>query len=206
MQINWCGDGVPEAKKGLFHTHSSAVGKFLRGAHVVISARNEVRHGSHSFGHVLMFPSKGDVDPVLIMSRVEAASGTNYTAQKEAPRAFEAITPVGTNYKPVGKVDIAALRATSTPSVPSAAKPPPPPSAPRPAFGGLKPATTAASLYGRVPASTAPVTPVDAWDEEMPSSSPPPSAPPAASRGPAFPTTARPTFSALVSQYRVSET
>lgn len=43
VQINWCGDGVPEAKKGLFHTHSSAVARFLRGAHVVLSARNEVR-------------------------------------------------------------------------------------------------------------------------------------------------------------------
>lgn len=43
VQINWCGDGVPEAKKGLFHTHSSAVAKFLRGTHVVINARNEVR-------------------------------------------------------------------------------------------------------------------------------------------------------------------
>jgi hypothetical protein len=42
VQINWCGDGVPEAKKGLFHTHSSAVARFLRGTHVVISARNEV--------------------------------------------------------------------------------------------------------------------------------------------------------------------
>lgn len=42
VQINWCGDGVPEAKKGLFHTHSSAVANFLRGTHVVISARNEV--------------------------------------------------------------------------------------------------------------------------------------------------------------------
>lgn len=43
VQINWCGDGVPESKKGLFHTHSSAVARFLRGTHVVISARNEVR-------------------------------------------------------------------------------------------------------------------------------------------------------------------
>jgi len=46
VQINWCGDGVPEAKKGLFHTHSSAVARFLRGTHVVISARNEVRWSS----------------------------------------------------------------------------------------------------------------------------------------------------------------
>lgn len=42
VQINWCGDGVPEARKGLFYSHSTAVAKFLRGAHVVISARNEV--------------------------------------------------------------------------------------------------------------------------------------------------------------------
>ena len=42
VQINWCGDGVPEAKKGLFHTHSSAVARYLRGTHVVVSARNEV--------------------------------------------------------------------------------------------------------------------------------------------------------------------
>jgi len=42
VQINWCGDGVPEAKKGLFHTHSSAVANYLHGSHVVISARNEV--------------------------------------------------------------------------------------------------------------------------------------------------------------------
>ncbi|KAG8958213.1 hypothetical protein FRC00_002942, partial [Tulasnella sp. 408] len=41
VQINWCGDGVPEAKKGLFHTHSTAVAGFLKGTHVVISARNE---------------------------------------------------------------------------------------------------------------------------------------------------------------------
>ena len=49
VQINWCGDGVPEAKKGLFHTHSSAVARFFRGTHVVISARNEVRHRFHFF-------------------------------------------------------------------------------------------------------------------------------------------------------------
>ena len=42
VQINWCGDGVPEAKKGLFHTHSGAVARYLRGTHVVVSARNEV--------------------------------------------------------------------------------------------------------------------------------------------------------------------
>lgn len=56
VQINWCGDGVPVARKGLFHSHSSAVANFLRGTHVVINARNEVcylalfihRHTHHS--------------------------------------------------------------------------------------------------------------------------------------------------------------
>lgn len=42
VQINWCGDGVPQARKGLFYSHSTAVANFLRGSHVVISARNEV--------------------------------------------------------------------------------------------------------------------------------------------------------------------
>ena len=54
------------------------------------------------------------------MSRVEAASGVNYTAKKEAPRRFEPIAPVGTAYKPVGKVDIAALRASAPPPAPAA--------------------------------------------------------------------------------------
>ena len=48
VQINWCGDGVPEVKKGLFHTHSSTVARFFRGSHVVINARNEVGHSLHS--------------------------------------------------------------------------------------------------------------------------------------------------------------
>jgi hypothetical protein len=54
VQINWCGDGVPEAKKGLFHMHSSAVARFFRGTHVVINARNEVRHFLHSHNFPLI--------------------------------------------------------------------------------------------------------------------------------------------------------
>ena len=42
VQSNWGGDGVPEAKKGLFHTHSGTVARYLRGTHVVVNARNEV--------------------------------------------------------------------------------------------------------------------------------------------------------------------
>ena len=152
--------------------HSSAVEMLLRGAHLVINARNEVRHELYSFGYVLIFSSKADVDPAVIISRVEAASGSKYIAQEEAPRRSEPIAPVGPNYKLIGKADIAALRGTPTPSVPLAARL----------------AMAAASLYGRASAVSLP-----------------PSAPPAASRVP-FPTTARPTFSDLVSQYRARVT
>ena len=44
------------------------------------------------------------------MKRVQSASGANYSFHKETSRKFEPIAPVGTNYKPVGQVDIAALR------------------------------------------------------------------------------------------------
>ena len=43
VQINWCGDGVPSARKGLFYSHSNSVSNYLRNAHVVVNARNEVR-------------------------------------------------------------------------------------------------------------------------------------------------------------------
>ncbi|KAF8524517.1 hypothetical protein JB92DRAFT_2827005 [Gautieria morchelliformis] len=39
--VNWCGDGVPEAKKGLFHTHSSTVSHQLEGTPVVVDASTE---------------------------------------------------------------------------------------------------------------------------------------------------------------------
>ncbi|KAI0348788.1 hypothetical protein OH77DRAFT_1371773, partial [Trametes cingulata] len=163
VQINWCGDGVPVARKDLFHTHSSAVANFLRGTHVVINARNEA-----------------DVSPDLIMARVEAASGAHYSAQKEAPRKSEPIAPVGTNYTPVGKVDMAALRKgagsspAAPPPAPAAAKPPAPaaaravPLAPSPAPG-----------LGKAPVANK--APADAWPDEADSFAPPPP-PPAASR------------------------
>ncbi|KAK0202311.1 hypothetical protein DFS33DRAFT_1339060 [Desarmillaria ectypa] len=181
VQINWCGDGVPEAKKGLFHTHSSAVGRqLLHGAHVVLSARNEE-----------------DVTPELIMKRVEAASGARYTAQKEAPRKYEPIAPVRSSYTPVGRVDIAALKATKTTPSPSAATSRPPlPNTSRPTFGASKPTTaSAASLYGRTVTASKGPAPADAWPEENPviTAPPPPPPPPPASRPPVLPTAPRPT-------------
>ena len=55
------------------------------------------------------------------MSRVETASGAKYSTHKEPARKFEPIGPVGTNYTPIGKVDINAIRKEA------AVKPPPPP-------------------------------------------------------------------------------
>ncbi|KAJ3558512.1 hypothetical protein NM688_g880 [Phlebia brevispora] len=166
VQINWCGDGVPESRKGLFYSHSNAVSNFLRGSHVVISARNEA-----------------DVSPALIMSRVEGASGARYSAHKETARRFEPIAPVGTNYVPVGTPDIAAMRrGPATRSVPTAAPVAPPP-APKPASPAIRSIPLAPSSFagfGRSPIVNRVSAPDDDWD--APVSKPPP--PPAASRPP----------------------
>ncbi|KAG9084727.1 hypothetical protein FS749_005003, partial [Ceratobasidium sp. UAMH 11750] len=100
VQINWCGDGVPESRKGLFHTHSSAVAAFLKGTHVVVNARNEA-----------------DVSPALIMKKVNDASGAKYSFHKEAPKRVDPIAPVGSSYKPIGAPDVAAMRKGAKPDV-----------------------------------------------------------------------------------------
>lgn len=116
------------------------------------------------------------------MSRVEAASGAKYTAQKEAPRAYQPIAPVGTNYQPVGKVDMAALKRNVPPPLnPSTATKPvvsstvtrSVPLAPSPAAG-----------LGRAPLAGAGRTtaPAGAWPAEAPSTPAAPPPPPAATR------------------------
>ena len=107
------------------------------------------------------------------MSRVEAASGAKYSAQKDSPRRFEPIAPVGTSYKPVGKVDIAALRAEAAQSAPK----PVVPSAPRPTFG-----SSSASGFGKAPIVGRSPAPADAWPDEAPAAAAVPPPPPAASR------------------------
>jgi drebrin-like protein len=112
------------------------------------------------------------------MSRVESASGANYSSHNEQSRKFEPIAPVGTNYTPVGKVDIATLRkgpaAGPSGGVPTlVAKPP-----------IIK---SAAPLYGGAG------TRVDAWPEETASSIQPPPPPPPPP--PAIPSAPRPAFS-----------
>jgi len=44
------------------------------------------------------------------MKRVRDASGSKYSVHKEPVHRAEPIAPVGTNYTPIGKVDIGALR------------------------------------------------------------------------------------------------
>src|SRR5688572_27967960 len=103
------------------------------------SSKRGVYGGHYTLGH-LINPVQSDVSPALIMKKVEAASGAKYSAHKEAPRKFEPITPVGSSYTPIGRLDIAALKIAPTP----ASKPAlPPPS--RPTVG--RPPVSAGSLY-----------------------------------------------------------
>lgn len=116
------------------------------------------------------------------MKRVEAASGAKYSTHNEPTRKFEPIVPVGTNYTPVGKVDMAALKKTPAP----AAKPV---LLTRPTFGA--PASSAGSLYGKAASSGS----AAAWQEEKTTKTM--ATPPTSTRPPTVPATTRPTFSAM---------
>ncbi|XP_019110937.1 drebrin-like b isoform X3 [Larimichthys crocea] len=80
--INWTGEGVKDARKGLCANHVSSMANFLKGAHVTINARAEE-----------------DVEPEAIMQKVAKASGANYSFHKESSR-FQDSGPQG----PVGSV------------------------------------------------------------------------------------------------------
>ncbi|KAM4616421.1 drebrin-like b isoform 1-T1 [Polymixia lowei] len=80
--INWTGEGVKDARKGLCANHVSSMANFLKGAHVTINARAEE-----------------DVEPEVIMQKVAKASGANYNFHKETNR-FQDSGPQG----PVGSV------------------------------------------------------------------------------------------------------
>ncbi|KAM4579058.1 drebrin-like b isoform 2-T2 [Fundulus diaphanus] len=81
--INWTGEGVKDARKGLCANHVSAIANFLKGAHVTINARADE-----------------DVEPEAIMQKVAKASGANYSFHKEASNRFQDSGPQG----PVGSV------------------------------------------------------------------------------------------------------
>ncbi|XP_055742892.1 drebrin-like protein B isoform X2 [Salvelinus fontinalis] len=80
--INWTGEGVKDARKGLCANHVSSIANFLKGAHVTINARAEE-----------------DVEPEAIMQKVAKASGANYSFHKESNK-FRDAGPQG----PVGSV------------------------------------------------------------------------------------------------------
>nr|XP_029493700.1 drebrin-like protein B isoform X3 [Oncorhynchus nerka] len=80
--INWTGEGVKDARKGLCANHVSSMANFLKGAHVTINARAEE-----------------DVEPEAIMQKVGKASGANYSFHKESNK-FRDAGPQG----PVGSV------------------------------------------------------------------------------------------------------
>ncbi|XP_029685048.1 drebrin-like b isoform X5 [Takifugu rubripes] len=81
--INWTGEGVNDARKGLCANHVSSIANFLKGAHVTINARTEE-----------------DVEPEVIMQKVAKASGANYSFHKETSSRFLDSGPQG----PVGSV------------------------------------------------------------------------------------------------------
>lgn len=90
--INWCGEGVPENRKGLFPPHSATVADYFKVYHVSIQARSE-----------------DDILPDAILRKVMDSSGSKYgTASSRAP---EPIAPVGTTHKPVGTPDIRGMQA-----------------------------------------------------------------------------------------------
>jgi hypothetical protein len=130
---------------------------------------------------------QSDVTPALIMSRVEAASGAKYSTHQERPRKYEPIAPVGTNYTPIGKVDIASLRkgpsdSTSGGRGGESARF----GAPRPSVGYTP---SAASSYGRTVVQGS--APVGSWPCEP--SAPTPLPPPTAPHSPMIPLAPQPT-------------
>ncbi|KAG0227524.1 hypothetical protein BGW42_002916 [Actinomortierella wolfii] len=94
--IGWCGDGVPESKKGLFNTHLADVSRFLKGYHLQINARSE-----------------DDVTPQQIMKRIDEASASKYSYHKETAKGRDLITPLQSAYKKTEIPDIAALQRSS---------------------------------------------------------------------------------------------
>lgn len=94
--INWCGEGVPETRKGLFPSHSASVADYFRAYHVSINARTE-----------------HDVEPAVIMRKITDSSGSKYNAAGAAANTHPGgpITPVGTSHKPVGTPDIRGMQA-----------------------------------------------------------------------------------------------
>ncbi|KAG8441005.1 hypothetical protein GDO86_006659 [Hymenochirus boettgeri] len=81
--INWTGEGVKDARKGVCANHVSTMANFLKGAHVTVNARADE-----------------DVEPDSIMEKVAKASGANYSFHKENKKSPEGPQgPVGSVYQ-----------------------------------------------------------------------------------------------------------
>ncbi|KAL2911976.1 actin binding protein [Polyrhizophydium stewartii] len=133
--IAWCGDGVPVAKKGLFHHHVNDVVKYFKGFHVQINARADV-----------------DVEPDVIMKKVKDSSGAKYSVQQDVERpSVSQPPPVSSAPKPLY---------SSTPSAPASSISPRSSygSAGAPSYAPTKPVYGAAAASGStkpaVPATT----------------------------------------------------
>ncbi|XP_061584841.1 drebrin-like b isoform X2 [Cololabis saira] len=81
--INYTGEGVKDARKGLCANHVSSMANFLKGAHITVNARADE-----------------DVEPEVVMQKVAKASGANYSFHKETSSRFQDSGPQG----PVGSV------------------------------------------------------------------------------------------------------
>ncbi|XP_056592488.1 drebrin-like a isoform X1 [Triplophysa dalaica] len=88
--INWTGEGVKDARKGVCANHVHSMGTFLRGAHVTINARSE-----------------DDVEPSAIMEKVSKGSGVNYKTLKGSNQNSDYEPPgrVGSAYKKISALD-----------------------------------------------------------------------------------------------------
>ncbi|KAM4676219.1 drebrin-like protein [Discoglossus pictus] len=81
--INWTGEGVKDARKGICANHVRTMANFLKGAHVTVNARSDE-----------------DVEPEAIMEKVAKASGANYNFHKETSRGSDVPQgPVGSVYQ-----------------------------------------------------------------------------------------------------------
>ncbi|KAJ3103463.1 hypothetical protein HDU96_009243 [Phlyctochytrium bullatum] len=117
--MSWCGDGVPVSKKGLLNSHLNDVVRYFKAFHVQINARSE-----------------DDIEPGLVMKKVQASSGAKYGIhQEKAPKAPEVIAPVGSVYQPVRTAPKSLNETTSVTaySSPTASAPPPEPAYRNPA-------------------------------------------------------------------------
>lgn len=64
---------------------------------------------------VIQARAEADVEASHIMKRVAESGGSKYSTHQEAPQKMERPAPVGTNYTPIGRPDIASMTAKAKP-------------------------------------------------------------------------------------------